>query len=169
MALLRDPDTGRPIVRAVHAREDLYAGPHVARAPDFVLELALRDDGTTYSVAPSHGPGPLVTRLGARDHLGRKGRSLPGSHRARGLFVAAGPSVRGAGEIDAHLVDATATLLFRMGVTPDARMPGRVLREALGRTRSPQGRALPSAPHVARGKADLSETEARLRAMGYVE
>ncbi len=168
MALLTDPDTGAPIVRAVHAREDLYTGAHVERAPDFVLELALRADGTTYNVAPSRGPGPLVTRLGAADHLGRKGRSLPGSHRARGLFVAAGPSVRRAGEIDARLVDATATLLSRMGIAPPDAMPGRVLREALARTARAQTRALPDAP-LLRAAADLSETEARLRALGYVE
>lgn len=166
LATLRDPDTGTPIVRAVHTREALYAGPHVSRAPDLVLELELRADGTTYNVAPSRGPGPAFTRLEARDHLGRKGRSLPGSHRARGLFVAAGPSVPACGEIDAHLVDVTATLLARMGVEPPPEMPGRVLRELRlrARTRVP----LADAP-VPRATGDTSRTEARLRALGYVE
>ena len=35
----RDPETGEAVVRAVHRREDIYDGPHVAEAPDLVLGL----------------------------------------------------------------------------------------------------------------------------------
>jgi hypothetical protein len=74
--------------------------------------------------------------------------------------------VRSSGEIDAHLVDVTATTLARLGVEPPAQMPGRVLRE-LGLRREAR-RPLAEAP-VVRGSGDTSRTEARLRALGYVE
>ncbi len=35
----RDPETGEPVVRAVHRREDIYQGPFVEEAPDLILGL----------------------------------------------------------------------------------------------------------------------------------
>jgi predicted AlkP superfamily phosphohydrolase/phosphomutase len=171
---LRDPWTGVPIIESIHAREELYAGPYVERAPDFLLELALDRGAYSYNLLPSasapRGTGP-IRRLAPSEHLGRKGRSLPGSHRARGLFVAAGPSVRAAGEIDARIADATATVLARLGVMPGNDLAGRVLREIL--VRAPRsGEALAAATTSARDRSatgDLARTEERLRALGYVD
>ncbi len=79
---LRDPWTGARVVRTVWRREELYDGPFIERAPDLVLELALRE-GYSYNVRPSPGPGSVFERLSPSEHLGRKGRSLPGSLRTR--------------------------------------------------------------------------------------
>ena len=168
---LRDPWTGNRVIAAVHARESLYEGPFVDRAPDFVLELALDARGASYNVMPSASAPPGTgawRRLAPEEHLGRKGRSLPGSHRSHGLMVIAGPRVMASGEIDARIADATATLLARMGVTPPDELSGRVLREALSDEVS-GGVSLPDAPAASRGRGDLAETEARLRALGYVD
>ena len=168
-AALVDPWRGERVITRVRAREELYAGPFVERAPDFLLELAT-PRGYSWNLLPSAsgppGTGPF-RRLGPEEHLGRKGRSLPGSHRPRGLLVLAGPGVRAAGEIDARIADVTATVLLRLGVRPDTALAGRVLREALvgiGET----GPELPAA-EVPRGTGDLSRTESRLRALGYVD
>lgn len=168
---LRDPWTGERVIANVWSRDELYRGPWVHRAPDLLLELAL-DRGHSWNLLPSAsappGTGPF-RRLEPREHLGRKGRSLPGSHRARGLFVAAGPRVRPVGEVDARIADATATLLARLDVRPGPELAGRVLREVLVRSATPQ-RALPSVERTAAGEAgDLARTEARLRALGYVD
>ncbi|MEC7519771.1 MAG: alkaline phosphatase family protein [Myxococcota bacterium] len=170
LGALRDPWTGAPAVREVIPREALYDGPHVERAPDLIVELELSDAGS-YNVMPSAsappGTGPW-RKLAPEEHLGRKGRSLPGSHRERGLFVAAGPSVRAAGEIRARMPDATATLLARMGVAPAPEMSGRVLREALSR-RSTGRESLPDAEAPSAGRGDESALERRLRALGYLD
>lgn len=164
---LRDPDTGERIIDEVVPREELYQGPFVDRAPDYVLRLRSAG-GYAYNVMPASGPGPSIEKLDPRDHLGRKGRSLPGAHRPRGLYVAHGPSVRAGLEVDAGMLDVTATLLHRMGLSPDDLMPGRILRELLVEgDRASQ--ALPPATLVPRGKGDLALTEARLRALGYIE
>ncbi len=173
---LRDPATDQPIVRALHPREALYAGPLVERAPDVVLELALDreryEPGATYNLAPSTDDplARIVRRLAPEEYRGRKGRSLAGSHRDRGLFIALGPSVRPIGELDARMADATATLLARMGVAPPDEAAGRVLEELLvaraGELPLPAARL--EAASV-RGAHDLSRTEARLRAIGYVD
>ena len=170
---LTDPWTGAPIVRALHPRESLYDGPWTARAPDLIVELELdrehRAAGSTYNLMPSaDDPSGRVLRRLERDELrGRKGRSLAGSHRDRGFFLATGPSVRAVGEIDARIADATATLLARMGVrAPDG--VGRVLEEAL--ERGARGSvALPEVSVATSSPRDLARTEARLRALGYVD
>ncbi len=164
---LRDPDTNERIVDEVVPREELYRGPHVERAPDYVLRMRTAR-GYAYNVMPASGPGPSIEKLDPRDHLGRKGRSLPGAHRPRGLYVAHGPSVRSGLEVDAGMLDVTATLLHRMGLSPDETMPGRVLRE-LVLVDGSEARALPPASIAPRGEGDLALTEARLRALGYVE
>lgn len=166
---LRDPWTGASVVRAVHRREALYEGEYVSRAPDLILELEL-DAGYSYGVAPSRGSGPVFERLDRHDHVGRKGRSLPGSHRERGLFVAAGPSIEPVGEVESGIADASATLLSRLGVAVPADARGRVLFEILRSTFESTSTALPDVKDArVRGTHDEAAIERRLRALGYVE
>lgn len=166
---LRDPWTGARIIGAIHAREDVYFGPLTHRAPDFVLELAF-DEGRSYNLMPSSSApdARVLRRLEPDEWLGRKGRSLPGSHRPHGLFLAAGPSIAQAGEVPARIADASATLLARLGVAPLDEMPGRVLREILTRTTQPS-LTLPTVAPTLGDAPDLARTEARLRALGYVD
>jgi predicted AlkP superfamily phosphohydrolase/phosphomutase len=165
---LRDPFSGAPVVDTVWRREELYEGPHLERAPDLLLRLHLRE-GYSYNVQPSGGPGPIFRRLERGEHLGKKGRSLQGSHRERGLFVASGPRIAAVGEIESHIADAAATLLARMDVAIPEDAAGRVLFEALEGIAGPT-ESLPevSAPK-ARPPRDEVAVEKRLRALGYVD
>ncbi len=178
-ALLRleNPFTGQPAVARVWRREELFDGPHAARAPDLLLRLHRIGAAPGYSLnlmpsasAPP-GTGPW-RRLAPEEHLGRKGRSLPGSHRERGFYVAAGPRVRPVGEVDARIADATATLLARMDVAVPPEAMGRVLWEALGKGGT-SARTLPAAPEQApaprASAAGEAAIERRLRALGYVD
>ncbi len=174
LCALRDPWSGAPVVAAVHPREALFEGPHLSRAPDLLLELCL-DAGYSYNVMPSGGAPPGTgpfRRLAPEEHLGRKGRSLPGSHRPRGLFIAAGPRVAAVGEVDARIADATATLLSRMDVAVPPEAAGRVLWEVLAEPSSAatEARPLPDADRTrVDTRHDEARVEARLRALGYVE
>ena len=169
---LRDPWTGKAVVRALHTRESLFVGEHIERAPDFLLELEL-DAGYSYNLMPS-ASAPRGTgawrKLGPEEYLGRKGRSLPGSHRPRGLFLASGPSVAPVGEIDAAIADASATLLARAGIALPEDLSGRVLWEALRETTSAEALALPAAEQRrARSEGDPARLEERLRLLGYMD
>lgn len=172
---LRDPWSNEPVVRALHPREALYEGPHVERAPDVIVELELdrqsREEGASYNVMPSQDDAEarVMRRLEASELRGRKGRSLAGSHRERGLYIAVGSSVRACGEIDARIADATATLLARMGIAAPPEASGRVLEEVLVARQGAGLTALPDAPVAAGTANDLARTEARLRALGYVD
>lgn len=167
---LRDPWSERPVVSAVTPREDLFRGPHVDRAPNLLVTFALTETGHTYNLMPSRsGDGPVFRRLAREEYLGRKGRSLPGSHRPKGLFVAAGEAVTPVGEIDARIADVTATLLARMNVAVPADASGRVLFEILSSAAPTSPDVLPMAPRTAVPAHRESAVVQRLRALGYVE
>lgn len=185
---LRDPWNGKPIVRAATPREELFEGPHVGRAPDLLLDLhrdgasdsALNaNDGYSWNLMPSAGAPPgtgSTRRLGVDEYLGRKGRSMPGSHRDHGIFVAAGPRVKATGRVEATMHDAAVTTLARMDAAPPPEARGRVLWEALeersaasgsqSNTRSPSPQRRPT-PQLPSGNA--GDVERRLRALGYIE
>jgi predicted AlkP superfamily phosphohydrolase/phosphomutase len=172
---LRDPWDGSAVVRAVHAREEIYAGPHVSRAPDLVLELAL-PGGYSYNVLPTGSAPPRAAldgtgafrRLAPHEYLGRKGRSLPGSHRAHGVYLAAGPRVKAGVSCAPRMPDATATLLARLGVASAPDASGRVLVETLRATGAADALPDVAAPTDA-PESDEAIVEARLRALGYVD
>lgn len=168
---LRDPWSGRPVVNQVLRRREVFSGPYAHRAPDLMIDFHL-DEGYSYNLMPSggapKGTGPW-RRLNRSEWLGRKGRSLPGSHRTRGFFLAHGPSIAPTQEIDSHIADATATLLARLGIRVPVNFMGRPLWEALSET-------LPGATDLPKtmlrrnhGPHDESRVEARLRALGYID
>ena len=167
----RDPWSGNQVVKAVHRRDEVFCGPYVDRAPDLLVDLDL-DNGYSYNLMPTSsapiGTGPW-RRLDEHEKLGRKGRSLPGSHRARGFLAMAGPRVQPTGEIDAHIADATATLLARLDVSVPVSFAGRVLWEALVETFE-EPRTLPEvALEQANESGNRLRVEERLRALGYIE
>ena len=165
---LRDPFSKRPIVARVHAREDLFSGPFVARAPDLLLELRL-DRGYSYNLMPSASAtdARVVTRLEPAAYLGKKGRSLPGSHRPRGLYVAAGPRVIASGQRELSIADASVVVLARLDC---AAPPGARGRVPSGMLREPgAGAALPHVRGPSSARGDTLALERRLRALGYID
>jgi predicted AlkP superfamily phosphohydrolase/phosphomutase len=165
----KDPWTGNPVFADVIPREELFEGPLLERAPDLLLDLHL-DDGYSYNVMPTGAAGDAFRRLAPTEYLGKKGRSLPGSHRPHGFMAIAGPRVQPVGRIDAHIADLTATMLHRLDLSVPLEFRGRVLWEAM-RDEAPSGaRPLPKAgTSAATPRHDESLVESRLRALGYVE
>lgn len=164
-----DPWTGRRVVRRVWSREELFEGPYIGRAPDLLVDLEL-DEGYSYNLMPSaNAEGEGAWRLLRDDEtLGKKGRSLPGSHRPHGFLAVAGPRVRPVGRIDAHIADVTATLLSRLDVRVPTELMGRVLFEAVDVHEA--GKVLPrTTVRPPDARPDEAAVEARLRALGYVE
>lgn len=83
--------SGEPIIARVHAREDLYQGPFVERAPDLVLEPAW-PRGYRPSFLPSPGPGLAVEPLPATDSDVLQS-APPGVARRDGMLVVAGTGI----------------------------------------------------------------------------
>jgi hypothetical protein len=114
--------------------------------------------------------GPTWRKLADHEKLGKKGRSLPGSHRSHGFMALAGPSVRAAGQVDARIADLSASLLCRLGLLVPSSFMGRVLWEALHDDRDAATQPLPQATPVVPPKTgNRGVVESRLRALGYIE
>jgi hypothetical protein len=90
--------SGDPVVARALRREEVHRGPHVARAPDIVVELAL-DAGyglslvaTPWSEGGDQGAGiPSLRILAADEKAGGRGRGMNGTHRSEGIWISVGP------------------------------------------------------------------------------
>lgn len=118
LSALKDPQTGDPVVRAIHRREEIYSGPFLDAAPDLILQedgrYAYRVDWSERLFAPASQYGIPKT----------------GSHRPEGILTLWGPSFRSMDLGNAQLQDVTPTLLAALGLPVGAEMDGRVLAEA---------------------------------------
>ena len=116
-ASLVDPDDGRPVLTAMHKREEVMEGPEASAAPD--LFPVCRD----YSYELSDG---LFSANVITDY-----RDLPrGFHHDQGIFGIAGPGVAVHAGAAAHLYDIAPTALYLAGCKlPE--MDGRVLTDLL--------------------------------------
>uniref|UniRef100_I2PYH7 AP superfamily protein n=1 Tax=Desulfovibrio sp. U5L TaxID=596152 RepID=I2PYH7_9BACT len=169
---LADPETGTRPFAAVHAREELYQGPAVARAPDVVT---LCSPG--YQVLVPH-----EIPLYGRDAPAGLFTSHPwsGRHEQYGVFALAGPGIAAGVELaDAAMPDVTPTLLHALGEAVPDGMDGRVLAGAF-RPGTPDARtgagAMPAAGGAIPGAAGAAGTDgdaaaelaAELSDLGYM-
>jgi predicted AlkP superfamily phosphohydrolase/phosphomutase len=99
---LRDPRTGERVVERVHRREEIYAGPELAHAPDLIVELR---EG--WSGDASMGQSDDVFSESPPNHSS--------DHHNLSAFLACGPGVP-AGRITARLQDVAPTVLRALGV-----------------------------------------------------
>lgn len=163
---LRHPDTGKPVVTRVWTREEAFAGPYMAHAPDLTLAL---HDGGLFSILPSE---KVFSR---RPHLS-------GAHRPEGIFIARGPGVReGAVLPELSILDIAPLVLYCLGLEIPGELEGRVpqaifhpsvLAQRAVRVSREVESPQPSAAVAAAERLD-PEDEAlileRLRHLGYIE
>ncbi len=160
---LRDPETGRPVMKAVYPREDIYEGPHVQRAPDILMVL---EEGYV-AYEPDVDIDETFTPTGWRN----------GDHKLEGILVVAGKHVRQNTIIDgARIVDLAPTILYALGQPVPDDMDGRVLtelfEEAFVHANVPM---MTKAAEVMSGDEELIDRSGdddlileRLRGLGYV-
>lgn len=122
----RNPYSGEKMVKRVHRREELYAGPHVDKAPDLTIEWEL-DHGYSYLFRPSTSlRRPPVHQLNAEERR----RVKSGDHRDEGILLATGPHFSRPGEIkEASILDLAPTILYLLGLPIPAEMDGHVLTQ----------------------------------------
>lgn len=166
---LRDDVDGQPVVDRVYRREELYAGPYAAEAPD--LNLIMRN--MSYITHPRR-------ELAHRDVFGPPATNESGTHRVNGLFLAYGPAVARGREIaGAHVVDIAPTAYHLLGLPTPADTDGQVLDAALDShfmdahpvTRDEREAGLPdtTTEEAAWSAEEEAEILERLRHLGYVD
>ncbi len=169
---LRDPGTGRSLIERVYRREEIYAGPQLAHAPDLTVDWW---EGITFLSKPGFGEGDVVEYLADQPLLGG---DWGGGHALQGICALHGPAFRSGGRLsEASILDLAPTLLHLLGQPVPDDMDGRVLLEAFTEefaaahpVRTRRGPADGDGP----GGGDTytqEETEQvaeRLRALGYL-
>ncbi len=161
---LSDPDTGEPLIAAVHGRGPVAAsGP---LTPHLVIEPAW-PQGYRPSFVASPGPGPVLDTVPPRQYGAPRGAGMPGVHRREGIFVAAGAGLA-AGALPAFgIAQAGASVFTLLGLPLPADLEARPpagLTYTL--TAAPAPQASPAAPYTPEEEAQILS---RLRAMGYVD
>ncbi|HXH13120.1 MAG TPA: alkaline phosphatase family protein [Alphaproteobacteria bacterium] len=172
----RNPYSGEKMIKRVHRREELYAGPHVDKAPDLTIEWEL-DHGYSYLFRPSTGlRRPPVHQLNAEERR----RVKSGDHRDEGILLATGPHFIRPGEIkEASILDLAPTILYLLGLPIPPAMDGHVLTELflddyLSQHPIQHGLNGGSGVEFDDAQRDYSAAEeeairARLQGLGYIE
>jgi predicted AlkP superfamily phosphohydrolase/phosphomutase len=169
---LIDPATGRPIVRQVQPRENLFHGPRFESAADLTIEWD--EDALGHGLSYSNG-GETITMPAPPDDRG----PWKGSHRSKGIFIAWGPNIkRGVVVSDATHYDVAPTILHLHGQAVPGDMEGKVLtgiiadehlrRHPVVRGESPV-RAAGQTVQTGLDEAEAELVEQRLRDLGYIE
>jgi predicted AlkP superfamily phosphohydrolase/phosphomutase len=161
---VRDPATGARLVAGVWRREEVYAGPHLADAPDLIV----------HTVPDHHGGFDLarvVTVVPAAQLA-----AVNGSHTPEGILVAAGgPFRRGVALDPPSLADVLPTAVHLLGAPLPDDLDGRVLSEALDPAFAAAhpvrtaGRQAGGDRRVALSADDEAEMRKFLQGLGYVE
>lgn len=166
LLLLRDPETGDPVVEQVLRREDIYGGPALELMPDLV---ALPAGG--YQIATRFKQGLLFSPLAA---------DFTGTHRMDGILMMAGPHIVPNRRIEgAQIVDLFPTILALLDIPAPPDLDGKALLEALTddylrahpmrweeQEQTPSPQPLQDTTY---SPDDASAIEDRLKGLGYLD
>ena len=165
------PETGEPLVAAVHRREELFNGPQLEKIPDLIVEFA----GYAWS-----GKGNLMkqtpTIWDTIKMAGSGNETYVGTHRHEGIVAFAGPSAAEREIGTVNIEDIAPTILYVLGEAVPADLDGRVLEELIDPgLLDARPLEYSDSPLIAVGAPqsysgdDLEEIEGRLRSLGYLE
>jgi predicted AlkP superfamily phosphohydrolase/phosphomutase len=122
---LCDPETGRPVIRRVYRREELYHGPFASQSPDLVIQWS---DYAYWGRGVYGGQAPVFE---AQRHFDFSDQPLSGAHRPDGILIIQGPGIKSAVQVEgAALQDLAPTILGILGIPIPEYMDGVVLRHA---------------------------------------
>lgn len=168
---VRDPGTGRPIVRRVQWPEEVY-GIRDERSADLLFELE-RGYGALELVMPTEN---VLDNFRSFDReLGFAAPTdeyeLSGDHAPEGVLLMRGKGIRPGVRLEgARIVDVMPTVLHGMGLPLPQGLDGRVLRDAFVdagevrhfplRARAVEGRSL--------SEEEEREVRSRLQGLGYL-
>ena len=123
--MLQNPLTGKPVVKKIHKREELYSGDYLEFAPDLLIEWI---DGA-YMPAENDKDKDSIFVERWRENMNWP---TSGSHRVDGILLAKGPEIAKNKKADnANIIDMTPTWLNLLKIKVPDDMEGKVIAELL--------------------------------------
>ncbi len=163
---VRDPETGKPVVKRILTREEAYPGTNNEQAPDLLLAM---DDCSFLSI---FNKSPVIY----------KRPEVEGTHYPEGVFMARGPGIsKGASLSRLSIIDVAPALLHSLGLKIPSDFEGGVPTGAFDasflKSHPPTG-GEPTRPvetfttQGEKSKADKAEEDhiyKQMKALGYME
>lgn len=165
--------TGKPLVRRVLRREEIYTGPFVDRSPDLIVQWM--DEGSCLDIGYPDGTGFKLLKQHLPDdpfdHL------VNGGHDPYGIVALLGPGVKPGRVEGAQIADVAPTVLYLRDAPIPSDTDGKVLEDALSpdllgsrEARSGGHATLPEDDdRTGYSSEEEQEVRERLQALGYVE
>lgn len=173
---LKDPRDGKPVIKKVWRREEIFHGPFADETADLILDWWSED--SLFSTAPSFPEDSDQPALVIRRHEPSETSEWGGTHRLHGIVVARAPALRVGAEVSQpRLIDIAPTILHLLGVPVPEDMDGQVL-EGLFKPEFLQAHPIRSGAASGTSTMDHSsgytdeesaKVEERLQALGYLE
>jgi predicted AlkP superfamily phosphohydrolase/phosphomutase len=161
---LRHPGTGKPLVRQVLMREEIYRGTYLGELPDLYF---LPESPTQAVFGDFEFSSNKVTEPASK--------AISAQHRMEGVFIARGPGVkRGIETGNMTVADFTPLVLYLMGLSIPEGLDGRLKTEILEEeelVRRPPAYFKPDAGRDAGGRRQAVDDESikeRLKGLGYI-
>jgi predicted AlkP superfamily phosphohydrolase/phosphomutase len=161
---LRHPATGKPLIREVVMREEIYGGRFLGELPDLYF---LPSDPTQAVFGDFEFSSNKVVEPASA--------AISAQHRMDGVFVAAGPGIRRGVEVGGLTVaDITPMALYMMDLPIPEGLDGKVrteVFEAAELSRRPPAYFKPEAGHPGDERRQATDDESvkqRLKGLGYI-
>jgi predicted AlkP superfamily phosphohydrolase/phosphomutase len=163
LSLLKDPQTGAPLVSRILRNKDICWGPWASSGPDLFL------------VIKEYAYYPRGDYIFVSNHVVDDLWLVSGSHRDHGIFLSWGPGIRkGYKMTGANIMDVAPTLLGLLGGRIPVDMDGRCLMEILTEERR-QGISLEyiaavseSSPEASLSEKEQEDLRRQLKGLGYL-
>jgi predicted AlkP superfamily phosphohydrolase/phosphomutase len=115
---IKDPSTGKPVIKEVFKKEDVYSGSEFEVAPDLIVLSSDTDHYGIYSTRHSH------------DGIFAENTWKTGDHRQDGIFIVRGQGIKQKQTIkDARIIDVLPTILYAQNLPIPEYVDGKVLKE----------------------------------------
>lgn len=110
---LKEPKTGKKIIRKVYFKEELYSGQYLDEAPDLLLDMEQNVH--------------ILGHIG-REKIFEKPDKWNGENKKVGLFMLYGPNIPAKGKLDnIHILDLAPTILHTLGINIPLEFEGRII------------------------------------------
>lgn len=127
---LKDPKTGKPVIRKIFKREDIYSGDLFSQAPDLVIEWE-----RGYNCLIPKKDLMQGVRANRRGEVFIPPPKISGDHTLKGIFIINSPMVnKNKTNMRAHISDLCPTILYMMDIPIPESMDGKVFVEGFKET-----------------------------------